>query len=183
MSDKFRVNALIVTPAALLVLMVYAFMGRNITEVPHAGPISLIKAVPYLAVLITAVCGINVMAVLTIGLVLCGIIGVLTGSFNIYGFFASTGDGVLGMGELVIIAMMAGGMLEIIRRNGGIDYIIERLTAHISTKRGAEFTIALLVSLINVCTANNTVAILTVGPIAKQLGDKYGVDNRKAPPF
>ena len=180
MSDKFRVNALIVTPAALLVLMVYAFMGRNITEVPHAGPISLIKAVPYLAVLITAVCGINVMAVLTIGLVLCGIIGVLTGSFNIYGFFASTGDGVLGMGELVIIAMMAGGMLEIIRRNGGIDYIIERLTAHISTKRGAEFTIALLVSLINVCTANNTVAILTVGPIAKQLGDKYGVDNRKA---
>ena len=90
------------------------------------------------------------------------------------------GKGVVGMGELVIVAMLAGGMLEIIRENGGIDYIIQRMTAHISSKRGAELSIAALVSFVNVCTANNTIAILTVGGSAKKIGDRYGVDNRKA---
>ena len=83
------------------------------------------------------------------------------------------------MGELIIITMMAGGLLEIIRMNGGIDYIIKKLTAHVNGRRGAELAIAALVTLTNVCTANNTVAIITVGGIAKQIGDRYGVDNRK----
>ena len=84
------------------------------------------------------------------------------------------------MGELNIIAMMAGGMLEIIRENGGIDFIISKITAHVNSKRGAELSIAALVSMVNICTANNTVAILTVGNISKKIGDKFGVDNRKA---
>jgi Na+/H+ antiporter NhaC len=83
------------------------------------------------------------------------------------------------MGELIIITMMAGGLLEIIKHNGGIDFIIERLTRHVSTKRGAEMTVAGLVSFVNMCTANNTVAIITVGGIAKQIADRFGVDNRK----
>jgi Na+/H+ antiporter NhaC len=90
------------------------------------------------------------------------------------------GEGIVGMGELIIITMMAGGMLEMIRRNGGIDFLIDRLTRHVSGKRGAELSIAALVSLVDLCTANNTVAILTVGGIAKKIGDRYGVDNRKA---
>lgn len=90
------------------------------------------------------------------------------------------GNGIIGMGELIIIAMMAGGMLEIIRENGGIDFIINKITAHVNSKRGAELSIAALVSMVNICTANNTVAILTVGNISEKIGDRFGVDNRKA---
>lgn len=141
--------------------------------------IELLKVVPYLVVLITAIFGMNVMAVLTLGLILTGIIGMLNGSYDVYGWFKAMGDGILGMGELIIITMMAGGLLEIVRKNGGIDFIIQKLTTHVSSKRGAEFSIAALVTLTNICTANNTVAIITVGGIAKQIGDRFGVDNRK----
>jgi Na+/H+ antiporter NhaC len=179
MSDKFRVNSLIVAPAAILILVVYAIMGQGMQPPAHIPEVDYLKVVPYVVVLITAVCGMNVMAVLTIGIALCGIIGLWTGSYELFGWMGEMGKGIVGMGELIIIAMMAGGMLEIIRENGGIDYIIRRLTARVHGKRGAELSIGALVSLVNVCTANNTVAILTVGNIAKQIGDKYGVDNRK----
>jgi len=180
MSDKFKVNAMIVAPAAIIVLTIYAIMGADFHAPAHVEQVEYLKVIPYLAVLITAVVGMNVMSVLTIGLVLCGLIGILNGDYNIYGWFGAMGDGVLSMGELVIIAMMAGGMLEIIRENGGIDYVIEKITNKISGKRGAEFSIAALVSFVNICTANNTVAILTVGAISKKIGDRFGVDNRKA---
>jgi Na+/H+ antiporter NhaC len=121
----------------------------------------------------------NVMAVLAIGLTLTGIIGIAQGTYDLYGWFGAMGEGILSMGELIIITMMAGGLLEIIRENGGIDYIIQKMTAHIHGKRGAELAIGVLVALVDLCTANNTVAIITVGPIAKQIGDRYGVDNRK----
>ena len=180
MSDKFKVNAMIVAPAAIIVLAIYAIMGADFHAPAHVEQVEYLKVKPYLDVLITAVIGMNVMSVLTIGLVLCGLIGILNGDYNIYGWFGAMGDGVLSMGELVIIAMMAGGMLEIIRENGGIDYVIEKITNKISGKRGAEFSIAALVSFVNICTANNTVAILTVGAISKKIGDRFGVDNRKA---
>ena len=180
MSDKFRVNVMIVAPAALLILAVYAFMGAGMVSPAQTESIEFVKVIPYLAVLIIAICGINVMAVLTIGLALCGIIGVADGSYGVYGWFGAMGNGILGMGELIIIAMMAGGMLEIVRNNGGIDYIISLITLHVSTRRGAELSIAALVSMVNLCTANNTVAILTVGDISKKIGDKFGVDRRKA---
>lgn len=180
MSDKFRVNAQIVIPAAFIVLIIYSIIGSGTQQPPEIAKVEWIKVIPYLIVLITAILGMNVMAVLSLGLLLCGIIGIANKDFSIYGWFGAMGDGVLNMGELVIIAMMAGGMLEIIRNNGGIDFIIEKLTTHVNSKRGAEFSIAALVSLVNICTANNTVAILTVGSISKRIGDKFGVDNRKA---
>ena len=179
LSDKFRVNTFIVAPAALLILLIYAFMGSSVQEPASIPQIELMKVVPYLVVLITAIFGMNVMAVLTLGLILTGIIGMLNGSYDMYGWFKAMGDGILGMGELIIITMMAGGLLEIVRENGGIDFIIQKLTAKVSSKRGAEFSIAALVTLTNICTANNTVAIITVGGIAKQIGDRFGVDNRK----
>lgn len=179
MSDKFRANALIVAPAALLVLAVYAVMGRDMTAPELLPPVNVWKVVPYLVVLVAAVAGMNVMAVLVLGLVLCGAIGILGGSYGLFGWLGAMGQGIAGMGELIIVAMMAGGMLEMIREAGGIDYIIGRLTAHVHGKRGAELSIAALVGLVNVCTANNTVAILTVGNIARQIGDRYGVDKRK----
>lgn len=179
MSDKFKVNSLIVAPAVVVVLAIYAYLGWGMNAPEHVANVEYIKVLPYLAVLVTAICGINVMAVLVIGIILCGIIGMAYGDYGFYGWLDAMGKGIVGMGELIIIAMMAGGMLEIIRANGGIDYIIKRLTAHVNGKRGAELSIAALVSLVNVCTANNTVAILTVGNIAKRITEKYGVDPRK----
>lgn len=179
LSDKFRVNAFIVTPAALIILIIYIFMGQSIHAPQHIPSVEWLKVIPYLVVLITAIFGMNVMAVLTLGILLTGIIGLMTGSFDIYGWFGAMGDGILSMGELIIVTMMAGGMLELIRQQGGIDFIIRLLTRRVNSKRGAELSIATLVSLVDLCTANNTIAILTVGGIAKQIGDRYGVDNKK----
>lgn len=179
LSDKFRVNSYIVIPAAIAILAIYVVMGLHTQAPQTVGPVSLLKVVPYLVVLLTAVCGMNVMAVLTLGIALTGAIGLIDGSFDFYGWMGSMGQGIVGMGELIIITMMAGGLLEIIKHQGGIDFLIQRMTRHIHTKRGAELAIAALVSLVDLCTANNTVAIITVGGIAKQIGDRFGVDNRK----
>ena len=179
LSDKFRVNSFIVLPAAIVILAVYLFMGSDVQS-PHTVPeVEFVKVIPYLIVLVCAVFGMNVMAVLTLGFIFTGVIGLYLGAFDIYGWLQAMGDGITGMGELIIITMMAGGLLEIIKLKGGIDFIIRLLTARVHSKRGAELSIAALVSLVNVCTANNTVAIITVGGIAKQIGDRFGLDNRK----
>ena len=179
LSDKFRVNSFVVFPAALLVFVCYLLMGDMVAPPDKMIHVEWVKVIPYFVVLFTAIFGMNVMAVLTLGILLTGVIGILTGSINLYGWFGSMGEGILSMGELIIVTMMAGGMLELIRQQGGIDFIIRHLTRHVSNKRGAELSIAVLVSLVNVCTANNTVAILTVGDISKRIGDRFGVDNRK----
>ena len=180
MSDKFHVNILIVWPAALLILVVYGILGADMEPPRNVASVEYLKVIPYIVVLVSAIAGMNVMAVLVLGIALCAIIGLAENTYGLFGWLEAMGQGIMGMGELVVIAMMAGGMLEMIRENGGIDYIIDKLTAHVESKRGAELSIAALVSLVNVCTANNTVAILTVGAISKKIGDKYGVDNRKA---
>lgn len=179
LSDKFRVNSFLVMPTAFLILIVYLILGHGVESPQQIPDVSFVKVIPYILVLVTAIIGMNVMAVLTLGIFLSGIIGLINGAFDIYGWFDSMGEGILNMGELIIITMMAGGLLAIIKYNGGIDFIIQRMTRHVHTKRGAELSIAGLVSFVNCCTANNTVAILTVGGIAKQIGDKFGVDNRK----
>lgn len=179
MSDKFRVNSFIVLPTAILILILYFIMGADTHTTTDIPEVEYVKVIPYLIVLIAAVLGMNVMAVLVIGIALTGIIGMINGTYDLYSWFGSMGTGILGMGELIIISIMAGGLLEIIKENGGIDFIISKLTAHVHGKRGAELSIGLLVSVVDICTANNTVAILTVGGIAKQIGDKYGVDSRK----
>jgi len=179
MSDKFRVNSFIVMPAALLILILYIIIGSDVHSPTSIPEVEYVKVIPYMIVLIAALMGMNVMAVLTVGICLTGVIGIADGAYDMYGWFGSMGTGIVGMGELIIITMMAGGLLEVIKANGGIDYIISKMTAHVHGKRGAELSIGVLVSLVGICTANNTVAILTVGGIAKQIGDKFGVDNRK----
>lgn len=179
LSDKFRVNSYIAMPVALLVFVAYIIIGADVQSPPPIADIDYPKIVPYAIVLVTAIMGMNVMAVLTVGLLLTGVIGIAEGSADVFSWLKSMGTGITSMGELIIITMLAGGLLEMIRVNGGIDFIIEKITAHVKNKRGAEFAVAALVSLVNMCTANNTVAIITVGDIAKKIGDTYGVDSRK----
>ena len=179
MSDKFRVNFFIVMPAALIIFVIYIFAGSGIESPTDIPTVEFTKVIPYLVVLLCAIFGMNVMAVLTIGIILTGVIGMVNGTYDLYGWFGSMGDGIIGMSELIIVTMLAGGLLEIVKANGGIDYIISKMSTHIKSKRGAELSIAGLVAVTDICTANNTVAIITVGGIAKQIGDKFGVDNRK----
>ena len=179
LSDKFRVNSFIVIPAAIIILAVYVFMGQGMTAPTAVPSVEPLKVLPYLVVLLTAVFGLNVMAVLALGILLTGIIGLSNGAFDIYGWLQAMGDGIIGMGELIIITLMAGGLLEVIKHNGGIDFIIRQQTRHIHSKRGAELTIGALVGIVDICTANNTVAIITVGGIARKIGEKYGIDPRK----
>ncbi|MDD4821934.1 MAG: Na+/H+ antiporter NhaC family protein [Bacteroidales bacterium] len=180
MKDKFKVNSMIVLPPAVIALLIYLFQGFSVHVTQEPQTIEWIKVLPYLLVLITALIGVNVMTVLMLGIFSTGIIGLLTGSFGVIGWFASMGTGIIGMGELIIITLMAGGMLEMVRYNGGIDYIIHKLIRHIHSKRGAELTIASLVSIANLCTANNTIAIITTGSLTKDISTKYGVDSRKS---
>ena len=179
LSDKFKVNSYIAMPVAIIIFIVYMVAGSGMQSPPRTDNIEYIKILPYAVVLVAAVLGMNVMAVLCVGIVLTGIIGMAYGDFTLVEWLKSMGTGITSMGELIIITMMAGGLLEMIRVNGGIDYIIEKITAHVKSKRGAEFSVAALVSLVNTCTANNTVAIITVGDISKKIGDAYGVDSRK----
>ncbi|WP_321331116.1 Na+/H+ antiporter NhaC family protein [uncultured Bacteroides sp.] len=179
MRDKFRVNSMIVVPAAITVLAIYIFQGLTVTAPAQTQDIEWLKVIPYLIVLGTAIIGMNVMLVLLIGILSTGIIGLITGSFRFFEWFGAMGSGITGMGELIIITLLAGGMLETIRYNGGIDYIISALTKHVKGKRGAELSIAALVSVANLCTANNTIAIITTGPIAKDIAVKFHLDRRK----
>ena len=180
MRDKFRVNFLIAVPAALLVFIYYIIYGTQVESASEIHAIEWGKVIPYLIVLGTAIAGMNVTLVLLLGVLSTGIIGCIYGSFDLFGWFASMGEGITGMGELIIITLMAGGMLELIRFNGGVDYILHRLTQHVKNKRGAELSIAALVSLANFCTANNTIAIITVGPLASNIAEQFKVDKRKS---
>lgn len=180
MRDKFKVNSRIVAPAALIVLLLYVIEGYQVQSPSQLQNVEWIKVIPYIIVLLTAILGVNVMLVLLLGILSTGIIGMTTGSLEFFNWFGSMGTGISGMGELIIITLLAGGMLELIRYNGGIEYIIKKLTSHVNGKRGAELTIAALVSIANCCTANNTIAIITVGPIAKDISEKFGLDRRKS---
>lgn len=180
MRDKFRVNFLIAVPAALLVFIYYIIYGTQVESASEIHAIEWGKVIPYLIVLGTAIAGMNVTLVLLLGVLSTSIIGCIYGSFDLFGWFASMGEGITGMGELIIITLMAGGMLELIRFNGGVDYILHHLTRHVSNKRGAELSIAALVSLANFCTANNTIAIITVGPLANNIAEQFRVDKRKS---
>ena len=178
MRDKFKVNFMIVVPAALIVLGIYIFQGLSLSAAPQMQTIEWIKVIPYLIVLGTAVSGMNVMLVLLLGIFSTGFMGLFTG-LGFFVWFGAMGTGITGMGELIIITILAGGMLETIRYNGGIDFIITRLTRHVTGKRGAELSIAALVSVANLCTANNTIAIITTGPIAKDIAKRFHLDRRK----
>lgn len=180
MKDKFKVNSMIVVPAAVLVLLFYIIEGVQVQAPVQIAEIEWVKVIPYIAVLGTALAGINVMLVLLLGIGITGLIGLCTSGFDLFGYFGAMGTGISGMGELIVITLLAGGMLEMIRYNGGIAYIIERLTRHVSSKRFAELSIAGLVCLANLCTANNTIAIITTGPIARNIAERFHIDRRKS---
>lgn len=179
-SDKFLVNSYTTIPVAIAVMVMYFFIGTG-THAPAVIPdIDYVKILPYIIVIVCALCGMNVFVVLTFGIISTGLIGIGYGVYDLFGWCQSMGKGITGMGELVIVAVLAGGLLKVMTENGALEYLISIMTKKIRSKRSCELTIAMLVSLVNICTANNTVAILTVGSISKRIGDSYGVDNRKS---
>lgn len=179
LSDKFRLNARIVVPAAFVVLIVYVLLGLGMHVEQPATRIDGMLVLPYLIVFATALAGMNVMMVLVLGILSTGVIGILRGSYRFYEWLTSMGEGILGMGELIIVTLMAAGMVGVIRHLGGIDFILQRLSRHIRGRRGAELSIASLVVFTNFCTANNTIAILTVGNLAKEISERFGIDPRR----
>lgn len=180
LSGKFKANLLIVLPAAIITIAVYIATDTQSTYSGAVSATDLIKILPYVAVLITAVAGMNVFAVLLIGNVLIGAIGLTIGTTSAEEWLVSIGQGIMSMGELIIISMLAGGMLEIIRENGGIQFIIDKLSRRLHGKRGGELSIGAMVSITNLCTANNTVAIISVGKIAREISLKFGINPCKS---
>jgi Na+/H+ antiporter NhaC len=180
MADKFKANIMIVAPAAILVALWYIFAGMEVNFTPAAEKVNIALLIPYLLVIGMAIASVNVVLVLTVGILANAVIGFAIGKITWISWLGHIGSGIAGMGDLIIVTMLAGGMLEVIRTAGGLDYLIEKMTRHISGKRGAELSIAALVSLANLCTANNTIAIITTGGIAKDISKKYGLDPRKS---
>jgi Na+/H+ antiporter NhaC len=180
MADKFKVNLRIVGPAAAVVAVIYIIMGQSVEITPETGTIEWMLLVPYVLIIALAVSGMNVSAVLCIGIAVNAVIGFVQGSMDWSSWLGAIGSGISGMGDLIIVTMLAGGMLELIKVNGGLDFIVNGLTKRINGKRGAELSIAGLVSLANLCTANNTIAIITTGRIAADITKKFGLDPRKS---
>ncbi len=181
MTDKFKTNFHIVMPFAVLTTIIYILLGSSAQTTFGGESVSWIRVLPYFIVLTAAVMGVNVMLVLLGGTVLCGVIGLLTGAFDVWGWTTSMGAGINGMGELIIVTILAGGMLEIIRYNGGLAWIIQKMTSKINSRRGAEMSIAGVVSFSNLCTANNTIALIMAGPIAKEIAQRFHIPpNRSA---
>ena len=178
MSDKFKANFYLAGPAALIALVLYIILGQGVQAPADVAWPEWYKVLPYVAVLVLAIAGMNVLVVLLIGILLAGVIGMACGSFDLMGWMGAMGEGIMGMSELIIVTLLAGGMLALIRHNGGIDWLISVLTRRINGQRGAKFTIALLVLFADLCTANNTIALITVGPVARDIADRYGVDRR-----
>ncbi len=179
MSDKFKVNIKIVGPAAVIITGVYLFMGSGVELNVASEPMEWLKLLPYISVIGLALSGMNVASVLVLGIAASAVIGFACGDLSWTGWLASLGRGIGEMGGLIIVTMLAGGMLEVIRVNGGLDAITGSMTGHIRGSRGAEFSIAALVGLANICTANNTIAIITTGRLAKDISEKFGLDPRK----
>jgi len=180
MSDKFKANFLIVLPAALAALCIYLFNSDLSAPVLSQTTVEWYKALPYLLVIVLALLGMNVLAVLLCGIVLTCLMGIICGSFDLVTVFTAAGEGMQSMTELILVTLLASGLMNIVKTAGGFDLLIKGLTARISSRKGAEAVIALLTALTNVCTANNTIAILTTGPIARDLSQKFGVEPRKA---
>lgn len=182
MRSKFRSNIKLVMPAAVATLLLYAFSGASLADAssPEVSFVDFIKVIPYLVVIIAALLGVNVLLVLVAGTLVAGVIGLYCGGIDVIGFFTACGTGISSMCELIIVTMLAGGLLEIVRINGGIDFLIRIVTLRIRSRRVAEASICLLTSLSNLCTANNTIAILTVGTISRDISQKFGIAPRRA---
>ncbi len=179
MKDKFKANIWIAAPAAILTAVIYTAQGFSVAASPDAGPVDLFKLIPYLLVIILALWGVQVVAVLAVGILSNAVLGFVYGNFDWIGWMSSVGTGISGMGELIIVTLLSGGMMALIRQGGGFDFIIGALSRRIRGQRGAEFSIAGIVSLANLCTANNTIAIITSGDIARDITTRYGLEPKR----
>ena len=189
MKDKFKANIRIVAPAVLVIFVIYIIKGIGVDVAVEPGIAEPVKLIPYLLVLVLALAGMDVLLILSIGIAVNLVIGLLTGSLGWVDWLSSVGEGIGGMGSLIIVTLLAGGMMALIRAGGGLDWLVSALTRRLGTsassavsqrqRRGAELSIAALVSLANLCTANNTIAIITVGGIAKDVADRFGLDRRR----
>ena len=181
MSDKFKTNFKIVMPLAFITTLLYILLGSGAANAFEPAHVEWLKVLPYLVVLGAAVMGVNVLVVLLLGTVLSGVLGLCLGSFGIWEWTVSMGAGITGMGELIIVTLLAGGMLEMIRTGGGLAWIIQKLTQRIRGQKGAELSIAGIICFANLCTANNTIALIMAGPIAKEIAVRFKVaPNRSA---
>lgn len=180
MSDKFRENIKIVGMVAIIMLVAYYIIGKDVKGMNDVPQVDFIRVLPYLIVIASAVAGMNVVIVLMVGIALTGVIGISQGSFDIWQWLASIQRGISSMSDLIIMTLLAGGMLAIIKHNGGVNYLIKAMSLKVSGKRGGEFCIAFMTVIVNMCTANNTVALITVGPIAKDISDKYGISPKRS---
>lgn len=181
MKDKFKMNFVIVIPAAVVTTVIFAFVHvGNSAALGENYTYSLIKVLPYLGVLIAALAGVNVMVVLTGGTLFAGAVGIYTGAFDVWGLSQAIGKGISGMSELVVVTLLIGGMVEVVKYNGGIAFLLNFITSRIRSKKGAELGISSLIAIADICTANNTIAMVIAGPLAKEIGDKYKVDPRRA---
>ena len=181
MSDKFRTNFIIVLPAAIVTLCIYLFGNQlGIVDVSSvAAGAEWYRMLPYLVVIGLALTGLNVLIVLLAGILLAVVIGLLGGSFDLLGIATAFTDGVGSMYEIILISLLAGGLMNIVKNLGGFDFLISSLGARIRTRRGAECVVSLLTALTNICTANNTIAIITTGSVAKRLSERYSIPPRK----
>lgn len=181
MRDKFKVNFWIVLPGALMTMVILGVLTRG-ASVTSTGnyPFELLKVLPYIGVFIAALLGVHVLIVLVGGIIVSGTIGLLDGSYSLLTLFEQISEGIMSMEDLVLIAILIGGVVGMIHHNGGIDYLLRIVKRNVKTKKGAEFGIAGLVSVADVATANNTIAIIMTGPLAKEIAEEYEVDRRKS---
>lgn len=180
MKDKFRMNFRIVLPAAILTTIIFGIITMNAAPANiEQLDFSIIKIIPYLVVIISALCGMNVIVILLIGIILAGGIGIAYGSFDIISLCQSMANGISGMSELIIVTLLMAGTISIIKENGGIEYILQKGLKKFKNKRNAELGIGALVSFVDICTANNTIAIVTVGPIAKNISDEFDLEPKR----
>lgn len=180
MKDKFRVNFFIVLPAAVITVIIFLALTWNSSfELAEELPFNVFQALPYLFVLIAALMGLNVFFVLSAGTVLSLVAGVATGALPVSEIFTSVRNGVGGMFEITVISILVAGIVGIVRFNGGVDFLIRLISKRIRTQKGAELGIAGLISVMDMATANNTIAIVMTGPIAKEISDEFGVEPKR----
>lgn len=181
MKDKFKANFLIVLPAAVItVIFFWLITGGMNYKLKEIGDYNLLEVLPYVVVLVGALIGINVFLVLIGGTVLSLIVGVAMGNIALSEMFTVVGDGVTSMYDITVISIIVACIVSLVRANGGIHYILNLIRSRIRGKRGAQAGIALLALLVDMCTANNTVAIVMSGPIAKEISEEYGVDPKRS---
>ena len=180
MKDKFRANIWIALPAALICLVLYSILPAVNVEPDNLGEVFYPAILPYIYIIVAALCGMNVLLVLTSATILAGLIGIASSALTPFGWLKAMNDGIMGMSELIIVTLLAAGLMQVIRQAGGIDWLMQLFNSRKGSRRKAELSMAGMVVLTDFCTANNTIAILSVGPLARYLALRYDIPAKRA---